>query len=297
MNDNDIYDTTITGIKDAAHEAFSRAQIHALFSRIQHFLNPDKDKLLSLNDVRGILKPRHEVYRGMRTVPVNLIIGSEGRYKDFNTCFDPKTDSTRSRWERVATAALCGIDLPPVQLYEIGGVFFIRDGNHRVSVAVSQGIEHIDAEVICLESDIKLRPGITLPELRGQVIEYEKKIFYSETFFGDLTDCWTLDFSRTGRYDVIYNHILVHKYYLNETQIEEIPFSDALISWYNTIYIPIIAIIEEERICAQFPKRKPSDFYVWVVKRWTDLKQQYGDDYSMREAARPLINSRKGGTS
>ncbi|MDR2481927.1 MAG: transcriptional regulator [Spirochaetaceae bacterium] len=273
-------------IKSIAREEFSRAQRRAIVSRIAHFLNPDKDKLLSFNDVKEILKPNHQIYRGMQTVPIKLIIGSEGRYMDFNKCFDPKMDYIRGRWQSIAEANLKDIILPPIQLYELGGVYFVRDGNHRVSVARSQGGELIDAEVTSLESEIKIRPGITLTELHDAVIEYEKRIFYEETFFGDLTDCWILDFSITGRYDVIYNHILVHKYYINQEHDTEISFNDALVSWYNKVYLPIMKIVDEEHICAKFPKRKPSDFYVWIVKQWDFLKRRYGETYPMEDAAR-----------
>ena len=277
----------------AARAAFSREWRRSFFSRIQHFLNPDRNKLLSLHDVREILKPRHEVYRGLKTVPIALIVGSEGRYRDFNKCFQPRTDWMRQRWERVAQASLDDIPLPPVQLYEIGGVYFVRDGNHRVSVARSRGAEQIDAEVTFLGSEIKIQPEDTIDGLRAAVILYEKKIFYAETFFGDLTGCWDLDFSRTGRYDVIYNHILVHKYYINETRETEIPFNDALSSWYTTVYAPIIEIINEEKICARFPDRKPGDLYVWIVKRWDTLKKRYGDGCSERGAADDCARSRQ----
>jgi hypothetical protein len=271
----------------AAHDAWTRASRRALFSRLQHFLNPDRNKLLSLNDVKEILKPRHEVYRGIKAVPVRLIVGSEGRYHDFNKRFEPRTDWMRQRWERVAQASIDEVPLPPVQLYELGGVYFVRDGNHRVSVARARGVEEIDAEVTFLGSEIKIRPEDTIDGLRAALILYEKKIFYAETFFGDLTGDWDLDFSRTGRYDVIYNHILVHKYYINETREAEIPFSDALVSWYNKVYTPIMRIIEEEKICARFPERKPGDLYVWIIKRGDELKKRYGSEAGARDAAPP----------
>jgi len=122
-----------------ASEDFSKARFKAMFSRIQHFMNTDKDNLLSFNDVKEILKPRNETYKGMRVVPLDRIVGSEGRYRDFNKFFFPRSDHLRQRWERVDMAHIKDIILPPIQLYEIGGVYFVRDGNHRVSVARAQG--------------------------------------------------------------------------------------------------------------------------------------------------------------
>ncbi|MDR3123926.1 MAG: transcriptional regulator [Treponema sp.] len=269
-----------------ASDDFSRARGKALLHRIRHFMNVDRDKLLSLSDVKEILKPQSETYRGMQAVPIELIVGSEGRYRDFNKYFLPRAEHLRQRWERVDIARLKDIILPPIQLYEIGGVYFVRDGNHRVSVARSQGVEIIDAEVTSLSSEIPISPSMTQDDLRAALIAYEKNIFYEKTDFLRLTDCADLDFSATGRYDVIYNHILVHKYYLNEKAEGEISFSDALVSWYNGVYKPIIAIIREERLYAHFPGRTSGDLYVWIVKHWDFLKKKYGLGFSLRDAAR-----------
>jgi hypothetical protein len=281
-----------------ASDDFSRARGRALLHRLRHFMSVDRDKLLSLKDVKEILKPKNETYRGMQTVPIKLIVGSEGRYRDFNKYFLPRGEHLRQRWERIDIARLQNIILPPIQLYEIGGVYFVRDGNHRVSVAHAQGVELIDAEVTSLSSEIPISPSMTQDELRMALIAYEKKLFYEKTDFLRLTGCGDLDFSSAGRYDVIYNHILVHKYYLNEKSPGEISFSDALVSWHNGVYKPIIAIIQEDRLYLHFPGRTSGDLYVWIVKHWDFLKKKYGLGFSLRDAARDFSQkygvSRKG---
>ncbi|MDR2209879.1 MAG: transcriptional regulator [Spirochaetaceae bacterium] len=273
-------------IKRQASDDFSKARAKEIFSRIKHFLHTGRNRLLSLNDVKKILRPTNESYAGIRAVPVNLIVGSEGRYRDFNKYFLPKSEHLRSRWERVDEARLSDIILPPIQLYEIGGVYFVRDGNHRVSVAMMQGVEMVDAEVISLSTKIQISPNMTIDELKAALLAYEKSIFYKKTKFAELTGCGTLDFTMPGRYDVIYEHILVHKYYLNLPQSKEVPLSDALISWYNTVYLPIVSIITEENLCSHFPQRTPSDLYVWIVKHWDELKKKYGIHYALSEAVR-----------
>jgi len=281
-------------VKQQAASDFSRARGRAVLSQIQHFLNTDRNKLLSFNDVKDILKPRNEVYRGSQVVPIKFIVGSEGRYHDFNKYFLPKADHLRHRWQKVDEAHIKDIILPPIQLYEIGGVYFVRDGNHRVSVAKMQNVEFIDAEVTSLATEINIKPSMTTDELREALIAYEKNIFYEKTEFGDLTNYRELNFSAPGRYDVIYNHILVHKYYLNENKEEEIPFSDALVSWYNNVYNPVIAIIREQWLLVNFPGRTEADLYVWIIKHWDFLKKKYGA-YSLAKAAEDF--SRKYGQS
>jgi hypothetical protein len=274
----------VDAITQQAYADFSRARGKAMLSQIQNFLNTDRDKLLSFNDVKGILKPKNEVYMGSQTVPIKMIVGSEGRYHDFNKYFLPRKEHLRHRWQRVDEAHIKDIILPPILLYEIGGVYFVRDGNHRVSVAKMQGVEFIDAEVISLTTEMNINPSMTTDELTAELIEYEKNIFYTETLFGDLTDHWDMNFSAPGRYDVIYNHILVHKYYLNEDIEEEIHFNNALVSWYNNVYNPVIKIIREQWLLANFPGRTEADLYVWIIKHWDFLKKKYGT-YSLNKAA------------
>jgi hypothetical protein len=173
-------------------------------------------------------------------------------------------------------------------------VYFVRDGNHRVSVAKTQDVEFIDAEVISLATEINIKPTMNTEQLREALIAYEKNIFYEKTDFGKLTDYWDLNFSSPGRYDVIYNHILVHKYYMNEDIEEEIPFNNALVSWYVNVYNPVITIIREQWRLANFAGRTEADLYVWIIKHWDFLKKKYGT-YSLAKAAGDF--SRKYGQS
>ena len=271
-------------VKHRAEEDFSRARGRAMLSQIQHFISNDRDMLISFNDVKHILKPKNQVYLGNQAVPIKLIIGSEGRYHDFSKFFLPKSDHLRNRWKRVDEAHIRELSLPPIQLYEIGGVYFVRDGNHRVSVARAQNVEFIDAEVISLRTEINIEPSMTVEEMKNSVIKNEKSVFYEDTGFGDLTGDTNLDFTSPGQYDVIYNHILVHKYYLNQNRDDEIPFSEALVSWYTAVYSPVIKIIKDQRLLGNFPGRSAGDLYVWIVKHWDFLKKQYGT-YALADAA------------
>ena len=282
-------------LKFQAQEDFAKARNKAWINDLQNLIHPDKRRLLSFNDVKKMLKPKNEVYTGLKIVPIQKIVGSEGRYNDFDNHFLPRTNELKQRWINVDKAHLSDVVLPPIQLYELAGLYFVRDGNHRVSVAKAQGVEFIDAEVISLQSEVQLPLDVRLDTLREVVIKYEKRIFYTETNFGDLTDYWDLDFTATGRYDVIYNHILVHKYFINEQQSTEIEFNDALISWFKMVYLPVIEVIEKYNLLSDFKNRTKSDIYVWVVKHWDRLKQKNGNDYSLDEAAKDFAEKRTSG--
>lgn len=271
-------------IEQQAEEDFSKARNQALYNEIKHFMDKENTNLLSFNEIKQMLRPQNEVYLGMKVVNINDIVGSEGRYRDFDNRFFPKSNHLKQRWERIDKAHLSDIILPPITLYEIAGLYFVRDGNHRVSVAKMQGIENIDAEVISLQSEIKIKKGSKKKDILKQVIQYEKRIFYSETGFGDITDFWDLDFTSPGQYDVIYQHIQIHKYYINEPLETEISMNEAILSWFNKVYMPVIQNIREKKILPQFKGRTEGDMYVWIIKYWDDLKNQYGQDFSLETA-------------
>jgi len=84
----------------------------------------------SLADVRTCLIIRGQRSLGLRVVPVQQIVGSEGRYRDFDRRFLPRAAYLQHRWSNVAQAMAQGIDLPPVDLYKIGDIYFVRDGNY-----------------------------------------------------------------------------------------------------------------------------------------------------------------------
>jgi len=264
---------------------FYKARNKALFNDLQHFLVPDESKLLSFSEIKKMLKPQNEVYMGMKAVPVKDIVGSEGRYHDFDNHFFPRNMHLKNRWTSIDKAHLKNIILPPIVLYEISGLYFVRDGNHRVSVAKAQGVEMIDAEIVSLQSEIKLKPGMTIRQIQKAVIQYEKRVFYNETGFGDITDCWNLDFSSPGQYDVLYQHIQIHKYFINQASTEEISMEDAILSWYHTLYIPIVNVIKHRHILRKFKHRTPADLYVWIVKYWDELKKKFGETVSIDSAA------------
>lgn len=281
---------TLTESSLQTENDFNKARNKALFNDLQHFLNPKETELLSFTDIKNWLKPKNEVYLGMQVVPVNLIAGSEGRYKDFDNHFFPRNMHLKNRWRRIDDAHLRDVILPPIQLYEIGSLYFVRDGNHRVSVARAQGVECIDAEVTSLQSEIKLHVGMTRRQIFKRVLNYEKRVFYAETAFGDITDCWDLDFSAVGEYDVIYNHIQIHKYYINQDKTEEISMSEAILSWYNTVYLPVVNVLKKQHIMRKFRKRTISDMYVYLIKYWDELKHKFGDEISLDAAAEEFTN-------
>lgn len=268
-----------------AREDFNRARKSAFFTQLFSLFSPEKQELLSLQEVKDVLKPRSETYKGMQVVPIDRIVGSEGRYRDFNKQFLPRHEYLRHRWQSVDMAHLTDVILPPISLYEIGGVFFVRDGNHRVSVAKAQGVKSIDAEVVVLDTEIPLSESLTRDNLRRAVIEHERQRFLQAIPIEKVIPDCTLTVSATGRYDELMQHIYGHKYFLNQQETVELPLEHAVRSWYEHVYRPIVDVIRENNLMSRFPRRTETDLYLWIVRHWDELKHRYGPDFPVHVAA------------
>jgi hypothetical protein len=128
---------------------FSRARRRALLRRVGTSLRRGgaPDGLLCFDDLRKIPGAVGRIHLGTRTVPVAQIGDSVGRCSEFDGDFMPATASVRERWKRIDRAFHRGEELPPVSLYKVGGLYFVLDGHHRVSVAAYHGVIWIDANV------------------------------------------------------------------------------------------------------------------------------------------------------
>jgi hypothetical protein len=277
-----------------ARTDFSRLRTRATFMKILSLLKPQNDEMLSLGDVRRIVRPEGETYRGMQTVPIAKIVGSEGRSRDFNRAFLPRHDKMMHRWTRVDLAHYQNVILPPIKLFEIGGAYFVRDGNHRVSVARMQGAEFIDAEVTSLASEIPITPGMSREDITRAVIAFERRRFCDETGLEASRPDADIAFTDIGRYDEILEHIREHKWYLNLHQREEIPLADAAISWYDNVYLPIVRIIRDARLLARFPGATEADLYVYIGHHWAELGKKYGPIFTLEEAAEDYSSGTRG---
>jgi hypothetical protein len=285
---------TASSFDTMARSDFGRLRTRETLTRILSLLKAQHDEMLSLGEVRSLLRPDSETYQGMQVIPIARIVGSEGRYKDFNRAFLPRHDKLIRRWMSVDIAHYKDISLPPIHVFEIGGSYFVRDGNHRVSVAKAQGAEFIDAEVISLSSRIPVRPGMTLAELKKAVIEYEKARFLEQTALDRLRPDCRIEFTEVGRYDELVGHIREHKWYINQKKSTEIPFEDASASWYDAVYFPVITIVRESRLLSRFPRATEADLYVFVGRHWGELSQRYGPLFTLEEAAEDFVLTRRG---
>ncbi len=71
---------------------------------------------------------------------------------------------------------------------------------------------------------------------------------------------------------------------MNQGKEEEISMEEAVLSWFNTVYLPIVTSVRKCHILHKFPRRTLGDMYVWIVRYWDTLKQTFGDHVSIDQA-------------
>jgi len=137
-------------MRQAANEAarlYDVARRRAWLGRLSSALTGRSPRLMPLSAIQAAGQVRGSHYAGTRAVPLDQIRGSEGRSDEFDRNFQPLQTRTRDRWLSIALAHALGKSLAPVELVQVGEIYFVRDGHHRISVAKALGQTHIDAQV------------------------------------------------------------------------------------------------------------------------------------------------------
>jgi hypothetical protein len=256
----------------AIHD-FRSARNRAILNEMLARLTGDTTELLSYEEVRHKLKMLGSVERGLQDVPLDAIVGSVGRYTDFTRDFLPRGSVNEERWARVLdlTKSLSG--LPPIEVYKIGEAYFVKDGNHRVSVARQLGAASIQAYVTEVRTRVPLSPNTQPDDL---IVKAEYADFLERTHLDELRPEADLSVTIPGQYPVLEEHISVHRYFMGIDQKREVPFSEAVIHWYDTVYLPVIESIRDSGILRDFPDRTETDLYLWIAEHRATLEKELG---------------------
>jgi hypothetical protein len=277
--------TPSSQVAQAAQADFDRARRRAFMNELASTVRGTPNWLLSFEEVQRTLPIKGQYYQGMQHVPVSEIVGSVDRYRDFDRHFLPTQSFTRPRWESVDIANITDVPLPPVQLYKVGNVYFVKDGNHRVSVAKEKGVEYIDAEVIDCPTTVPLPSISTIRDQQDLLRLAEYARFLEQTRLDKLRDKVHIEFTTLGRYDVLLEHISAHRWYMGIDQNRAIEWEEAVLDWYDNIYCPLVKIIDENQILADFTGRTAGDLYLWIMDHRWYLREDTGVDMGPHTAA------------
>ncbi|MBZ0289697.1 MAG: hypothetical protein K8I30_18890, partial [Anaerolineae bacterium] len=267
---------------------FHGARRQAFWQDMLSLLRGQSTELLSFDDIKARLRLREESYKGLQDVPLEQIVGSVGRYRDFTSNFLPRKSTSPSRWSRVYAQVNSMEGVPPIELYKVGDVYFVRDGNHRVSVARQVGAKTIEAHVTELPTSIELEPGMS-PEELDAAAAYAA--FLEETGFGRTRPHHqSMKLSEVSRYAEMLGHVHLHKHVLEKARDKEITFEEAAADWYDNVFRPAVTLIRKYNILEHFSDRTEADLYMWMVDHLREVREALGDKADARTFSDALVD-------
>ena len=267
--------------------ARQRASIQDVLARI----TGKPTQLLSYEEVAEKLKLRIRSERGVQQIPLDSIVGSVGRYTDFTRTFLPRRADDRDRWIGVRAAFLEGsADLPPIEVYKVGNVYFVVAGNHRVSIARQEKFTTIEAHVIEVGSRVPLTPNVRAEDL---IIKSEYADFLETTRIMDLRPNVDLSVTIPGQYQKLLEQICARECLLERDVRSGISFQAAVEDWYDNVYIPLAEAVRDRGLLRWFPDRTTTDLYIWISENRSALEKELGWEIESDIAATGLILERK----
>ncbi|QFP76201.1 transcriptional regulator [Deinococcus sp. AJ005] len=273
--------------RSTARGEVERARLMSDVRDLVAILRGQPNELLPFEWVKH-LAPQGEHSLGVQAIEVAHIIGSVDRYREFDRHYLPKEKHLDERWIGVRSAQLQGKELPPIQVYKVGELYFVKDGNHRVSVARRQGQAYIDAHVIELNVTVPPEESDTLTDL---IIKGEYAQFLRATGLDVLVPGHReILFTTPGRYDKLLEHIRTRQYFLDRKPeragLPPVTWEEAVVSWYERLYLRIVDNLDLHHVMFRFPGRTEADLYLWTMDHRYFLTQKYGHDVGSEEAAR-----------
>lgn len=272
-----------------AIQDFQSARQKAGMQEILARLRGKSNNLLSYDEVAEKLKLHARSERGTRSIPVAAIVGSVGRYTDFTRTFLPRRAGSQDRWARVKAAMEEGAGLPPIDVYKVGEVYFVIDGNHRVSIARQEGLESIEARVIEVQTAVPLTPDIQPDDL---IVKSEYAEFLAATHITDLRPNVDLSVTIPGQYETLMKQIYTQQYLLGEGDPDGVSFQAAVEEWYDNVYIPLAEAVRDRGLVHWFPGRTITDLYLWISENRAALENELGWQIRSDIAATDLILER-----
>jgi hypothetical protein len=164
-----------------------------------------------------------------------------------------------------------GVEPPPIDVYQVGEVYFVRDGQTRVSVARHLGWETIRANVVEVTTRAPVGSEINAEELL-KAAEYSK--FLEQTQLDVNRPGARLECSQLGRYDKIFEHILGHRYFLGLDRGYEVSIPEAAMSWYDSVYTPVMNVARSHQLMERLPRWTETDIYLALTRIWLDLQEE-----------------------
>ncbi len=246
-----------------AESDFQRVRRHQVLSRLARFLRhdaPDINESLSFDEVVDALGRRGERRLGVLLIPLDQIVGSVDKVRDFDRRFRPTSDRSRQRWQGLAEKSRLGEYLPPIDVYKLGDLYFVRDGHHRVSVARAQGADMIEAEVTEIDTVISTEGvgGRRDLDAKNWGLRFLQRVPLTGERRAEINCTDPADFHRLAE--------MVEAWACRQMHHEGAYFDQATMAkrWYDEEFTPVLRLIDEAGVRGSDETR--ADAYIRVAK-------------------------------
>ncbi len=243
---------------------FSKFNPNRILKNLFHADRPSGDTAIpAFNRAQEQEKAYEYVKRGVSMVPMDRIVGSVGRYHDFDSQFRIKGGKRGERLEHILNEMRKGKLMPPISLYQIKNDYFILDGHHRFKAAKELGYTEIRSQIL---------------ELLPSTDTLENKLYLERTEFRDKTGLTSsIELTELGQFHHLEKQIKEHQAFLSK-DTGEVDYEKAAADWYNTIYKPLAVIIADSNLVHSFSNRTVDDLYLYIsVHQWEiGKKREYG---------------------
>lgn len=224
--------------------------------------------LVALDDVTDRLGLVGRVDGGVRSIRVDDIVGSVDKAGEFDRAFRPRRAASRDRLAALARAFPHGM-LPTIEVYEVGGRYFVQDGHHRVRLARSSGAQFIDAAVTHIPAPFELPADVDDGHLLHT--EQQQRLLERSGLLRARPDA-VISCSQPQGYAEIWETITAHGYDLMHASGRVVPAEEAALSWYVNVYRPAVDAVRAQPLpdtCGEVPD---GDVFLWAYKQRRALR-------------------------
>jgi len=233
--------------REDAKIAFDRERRRRALSRLasrMRFEADDVSHMLPFEEVVGALGATSRASMGEKVIPLDQIVGTVDRRRgDFDRSFRP-SPNTRGRWERIAEARKRGEAMPPIDVFQIGDLYFVQDGHHRVSVARAMGDKDINANVVQVRTKLGANRSLQMSDLplkaHERVFNERVPLPASARARIQLSDEW--------RYAQLANLVESWAYRVSLDRGQLLSRRDAADAWFCDEYEPMVDMLREAEL-------------------------------------------------
>lgn len=275
--------------RQKALSSFDNARRQARRDQIGGMLTGRDTRLLPFDEIRTELRQRSPLYKGIQEVPLDVIIGSVGRYTELTRHFLPLNDSMRERWVGITTLAY-GQGWLPIELIKVSDIYFVKDGHHRVSAARQLDAPSVEAHVWEHPDELPIGPEDKIEDI---LIRFGERNFMKRTGLDKSHPDHGIRFTTAGRYAELTAQIYSLQGKLSIIDGEEMDWATAVAAWYEMVYQPTIQIIHDSTLLEDFPGRTEADLFVWMSLMRRPLQEEYGEVNNLADLVQLLTDKYK----